>query len=48
MLMAVFFSSKADELQKIFAKSPPGKVSRAAQLLAQMDVTNAAKYQQMK
>jgi hypothetical protein len=48
MLMAVFFSAKADELQKIFAKSPPQERSRAAQLLAQMDVTNAAKYQQMK
>ncbi|WP_236059599.1 type IX secretion system protein PorD [Chitinophaga rhizophila] len=48
MLMSVFFSAKADELQKIFAKSPPQEKSRAAQLLAQMDVTNAAKYQQMK
>jgi hypothetical protein len=48
MLMAVFFSAKADELQKIFAKAPPQEKNRAAQLLAQMDVTNAAKYQQMK
>lgn len=48
MLMAVFFSAKSDELQKIFAKSPPQERTRAAQLLAQMDVTNAAKYQQMK
>jgi len=48
MLMATFFSAKSDELQKIFSKSPPQEKSRAAQLLAQMDVTNAAKYQQMK
>lgn len=48
MLMAVFFTSKSDELQKIFAKSPPQERSRAVQLLAQMDVTNSAKYQQMK
>ncbi len=48
MLMATFFTAKADELQKIFAKSPPQERSRAAQLLAQMDVTNAAKYQNMK
>ncbi|MVT39277.1 DUF4835 family protein [Chitinophaga oryziterrae] len=48
MLMATFFTSKSDELQKIFSKAPPQEKSRAAQLLAQMDVTNAAKYQQMK
>jgi hypothetical protein len=48
MLMSVFFTSKSDELQKIFSKSPPQEKSRAAQLLAQMDVPNAAKYQQMK
>lgn len=48
MLMATFFTAKSDELQKIFSKAPPQEKSRAAQLLAQMDVTNAAKYQQMK
>ncbi|MVT10863.1 type IX secretion system protein PorD [Chitinophaga tropicalis] len=48
MLMSVFFTSKSEELQKIFSKSPPQEKSRAVQLLAQMDVTNASKYQQMK
>ena len=48
MLMAVFFTSKSDELQKLFSKSPPQEKSRAVQLLSQMDVTNAVKYQQMK
>ncbi|MBP1652250.1 MAG: hypothetical protein H6Q26_2407 [Bacteroidetes bacterium] len=48
MLMAVFFTSKSDELQKIFSKAPPQEKSRAVQLLSQMDVTNAVKYQQMK
>ena len=48
MLMAVFFTSKSEELQKIFGKSPPQEKSRAVQLLSQMDVTNAVKYQQMK
>ncbi|RFM34288.1 type IX secretion system protein PorD [Chitinophaga silvisoli] len=48
MLMAVFFTSKSEELQKIFSKAPPQEKSRAVQLLSQMDVTNAVKYQQMK
>ncbi|WP_343688470.1 DUF4835 family protein [Chitinophaga sp.] len=48
MLMAVFFTSKSDELLKIFSKAPPQEKSRAVQLLSQMDVTNAVKYQQMK
>ncbi|HEY0608230.1 MAG TPA: DUF4835 family protein, partial [Chitinophaga sp.] len=48
MLLQVFFTAKADELQKIFSKAPPQDKSRAAQMLAQMDITNANKYQQMK
>lgn len=48
MLLQVFFTAKADELQKLFAKAPPQDKSRAAQMLAQMDITNANKYQQMK
>lgn len=48
MLMSVFFTSKGDELLKIYSKAPPQEKSRAVQLLAQMDVTNAVKYQQLK
>ncbi|RFS24551.1 DUF4835 family protein [Chitinophaga silvatica] len=48
MLMQVFFSAKADELQKLFSKAMPQEKSRAAELLAQMDIPNAQKYQQMK
>jgi hypothetical protein len=48
MLMQVFFSAKANELQKLFAKAMPQEKSRAAELLAQMDIPNAQKYQQMK
>lgn len=48
MLLQVFFTAKAEELQKIFSKAPPQDKSRAAQMLAQMDITNANKYQQMK
>ncbi|RBL92646.1 type IX secretion system protein PorD [Chitinophaga flava] len=48
MLMQTFYAAKADELQKIFSKAMPQEKSRAAELLAQMDVPNAQKYQQMK
>lgn len=48
MLLQVFFTAKSDELQKIFSKAPPQDKTRAAQMLAQMDITNANKYQQMK
>nr|WP_295870046.1 DUF4835 family protein [uncultured Chitinophaga sp.] len=48
MLMQTFYSAKADELQKIFSKAMPQEKMRAAELLAQMDVPNAQKYQQMK
>ncbi|MBC9930771.1 DUF4835 family protein [Chitinophaga qingshengii] len=48
MLLQTFYAAKADELQKIFSKAMPQEKSRAAELLAQMDVPNAQKYQQMK
>lgn len=48
MLLQTFFTAKSDELLKIFSKAPPQDKSRAAQMLAQMDITNANKYQQMK
>lgn len=48
MLMQTFFSAKGGELLKIFSKATPPEKSRAAELLSQMDVPNAQKYQQMK
>lgn len=48
MLLQTFFNAKSNELLKIFSKAPPQEKSRAAEMLAQMDVTNANKYQQMK
>ncbi|HEY9257168.1 DUF4835 family protein [Chitinophaga sp.] len=48
MLMQTFFSAKGTELQKLFAKAMPQERSRAAELLSQMDVPNAQKYQAMK
>ncbi len=48
MLLQVFFNAKSEELLKIFSKAPPQDKSRAAQMMAQMDITNANKYQQMK
>ncbi|NLR82878.1 DUF4835 family protein [Chitinophaga eiseniae] len=48
MLMQVFFAAKGEELQKLFAKAMPQERSRAAELLSQMDVPNAQRYQQMK
>lgn len=48
MLMQTFFSAKGEELLKIFSKATPPEKSRAAELLSQMDVPNAQKYQQMK
>jgi hypothetical protein len=48
MLMQTFFSAKGGELQKLFSKAMPQERSRAAELLSQMDVPNAQKYQQMK
>ncbi|MDR6565318.1 protein of unknown function [Chitinophaga ginsengisegetis] len=48
MLMQTFFLSKGEELLKIFSRATPQEKSRAAELLSQMDVPNAQKYQQMK
>lgn len=48
MLMQTFFSAKGEELLKLFSKAMPQERSRAAELLSQMDVPNAQKYQQMK
>ncbi|HVI46549.1 MAG TPA: DUF4835 family protein [Chitinophaga sp.] len=48
MLLQTFYAAKAGELQKIFSKAMPQEKSRAAELLAQMDVPNAQKYHDMK
>lgn len=48
MLMQVFFNAKSDELLKIFASAPPQEKARAAQMMAQLDVPNANKYQQLR
>ncbi|MGX5820483.1 type IX secretion system protein PorD [Chitinophaga lutea] len=48
MLMAVFFNAKNDELLKIFGKAPPQEKARAVQMMSQLDVPNANKYQQLK
>ncbi|GEP95967.1 type IX secretion system protein PorD [Chitinophaga cymbidii] len=48
MLMQVFFNAKSDELLKIFSAAPPQEKARAAQMMAQLDVPNANKYQQLR
>ncbi|MBV7533284.1 DUF4835 family protein [Chitinophaga sp. sic0106] len=48
MLMQTFYSAKGEELLKIFSKAMPQEKSRAAEMLAKMDIPNAAKYQQMR
>ena len=48
MLMQVFFNAKNNELLKIFAGAPPQEKARAAQMMAQLDVPNANKYQQLR
>lgn len=48
MLLQAFFSAKHEELLKLFSRATPPEKSRAAELLSQMDVPNAQKYQQMK
>ncbi|PSL50126.1 uncharacterized protein DUF4835 [Chitinophaga niastensis] len=48
MLVQAFFTAKSDELLKLFSKAMPQEKSRAAELLSQMDIPNAQKYQQMK
>ncbi|WP_143304951.1 type IX secretion system protein PorD [Chitinophaga vietnamensis] len=48
MLLQTFYNAKSDELLKIFSKAMPQEKTRAAELLAQMDVPNAQKYQQLR
>ncbi|RAI98457.1 uncharacterized protein DUF4835 [Chitinophaga skermanii] len=48
ILLQMFFRSKADELQKIYSKAPPQEKARAVEILSQIDVPNAARYQALK
>lgn len=48
MLMQVFFNAKNEELLKIFSKAPPQEKARAVQMMSQLDIPNANKYQQLK
>jgi hypothetical protein len=46
-LMQIFFTSKSDELTNIFSEGMPDQKNRAAQLLMEMDPSNANKYQKI-
>ncbi|WP_232516321.1 type IX secretion system protein PorD [Chitinophaga caeni] len=48
ILLQMFFRSKADELQKIYAKAPPQEKARAVEILSAIDVPNAQRYQALK
>ena len=44
MINQFFFQGKANELIKMFAKAPQQDKTRAAELLARMDIANAGRY----
>jgi hypothetical protein len=46
MIMQFFFQGKANEVSKVFQKSPPDEKSRALDLLSKLDISNANKYKQ--
>src|ERR1700754_43103 len=46
MIMQFFFQSRANEVSKIFLKSPPDEKARALALLANLDISNINKYKQ--
>lgn len=46
MINQFFFQGKANELIKIFIKSPPQDKLRASELLQKMDITNATRYKE--
>ncbi|MBC7887561.1 MAG: DUF4835 family protein [Ferruginibacter sp.] len=46
MINQFFFQGKANELIKIFSKSPPQDKLRASELLQKMDITNTARYKE--
>ena len=47
-LLQFFFNAKSDELTKLLALIPQGKRGTYINLLMQMDVTNANKYNNLK
>ncbi|MEJ7766184.1 MAG: DUF4835 family protein [Chitinophagaceae bacterium] len=46
MIMQFFFLGKSNEFIKIFKKAPPDERSRALEILARLDITNAGNYNQ--
>lgn len=46
MIMQFFFQSRANEVSKIFLKSPPDEKARALDLLTKLDISNINKYKQ--
>ena len=46
MILQFFFQGKANELSKIFQKSPPDEKGRALDLLTRLDISNINKYKQ--
>ena len=47
MINQFFFQGKSNEIIKAFSKAPPQDKARAADLLAKMDLTNAANYKEL-
>ena len=46
MIMQFFFQGRANEVSKIFQKSPPDEKARALDLLMKLDISNINKYKQ--
>jgi hypothetical protein len=46
MILQFFFQSRANEVSKVFLKSPPDEKARALDLLTKLDVSNINKYKQ--
>jgi len=46
MILQFFFQSRANEVSKIFIKSPPDEKARALDLLTKLDISNINKYKQ--
>jgi hypothetical protein len=46
MVVQFFFQGRANELAKIFKKSPPDEKNRALDVLAKVDITNSGLYKQ--
>jgi len=46
MILQFFFQSRANEVSKVFLKSPPDEKARALDLLTKLDISNINKYKQ--